>query len=43
MLEQPWEVAQAEDIQHLDSLSSEALEPDLDLLDSILKSLVLDK
>jgi len=45
MLEEPWEVAQArlaEDIQHLDSLSSQAFDPDLEVLDSIIESLVVD-
>jgi hypothetical protein len=46
MLEEPWEVAQAhlaEDIQHLDSFSSQVFEPDLEILDSILESLVIEK
>ena len=46
MLEEPWDVAQARlvaDIQHLDSLSSQAFEPDLDVLDSIFESLVIEK
>ena len=45
MLEEPWDVAQArlaEDIQHLDSLSSQAFEPDLKVLDGIIGSLVVD-
>ena len=45
MVEEPWEVAQArlvEDIQYLDSLSSQAFTPDLELLDSVIKSLVVN-
>lgn len=44
MLEEPWDVAQArlaEDIQHLDSLSSQAFEPDLEVLDRIIESLAV--
>jgi Leucine rich repeat/Leucine Rich Repeat len=45
MVEEPWEVAQArlvEDIQYLDSLSSQAFTPELELLDSVIQSLVVN-
>jgi len=44
MVQEDWEAAQAhlaEDIQHLESLSSQEFEPDLDLLDSLVDSLVV--
>lgn len=45
MVPENWEVAQAhlaEDIQHLESLSSQEFEPDLEILDSIIESLVVN-
>jgi hypothetical protein len=45
MVDEDWEAAQAhlaEDIQYLDSLSSDEFEPDLDLLDDIVQSLIVD-
>jgi hypothetical protein len=45
MVDEPWETAQAhlvEDIQYLDSLSAHEFEPDLDLLDAIVQSLIVD-
>lgn len=45
MLEEPWDVAQAqlaEDIKNLDSLSSEAFTPDLEILDRVIQSLVVN-
>jgi hypothetical protein len=45
LVQEDWQAAQAhltEDIQHLESLSSQDFEPDLEILDSIIKSLVVD-
>lgn len=45
LVQEDWQAAQAhltEDIQHLNSLSSQDFEPDLEILDSIIKSLVVD-
>jgi hypothetical protein len=44
VVQEDWEAAQAhlaEDIQHLDSLSSQEFEPDLDILDSLIESLIV--
>lgn len=44
MVQEDWQVAQAhlaEDIQHLESLSSQDFAPDLEILDSIIESLVV--
>jgi Leucine rich repeat len=44
MVDEPWEAAQAhlaEDSQYLDSLSTQAFTPDLELLDSVIQSLVV--
>jgi hypothetical protein len=45
LVQEDWQAAQAhlaEDIRHLESLSSQDFEPDLEILDSIIESLVVE-